>query len=65
MCLPGLAGFAMVINGVPHFAHPRACGVHYLDTPSLIKYRRMKKITERKIDDNREFRQKLLRRSDE
>jgi hypothetical protein len=38
--LPGLTGFAMVINSVPHLAHPRASGVHYLDTSSLIKQKR-------------------------
>jgi hypothetical protein len=30
----------MVINSVPHLAHPRASGVHYLDTSSLIKQKR-------------------------
>lgn len=40
---PSLTGFAMVVNCVPYFAHPRAGGVHYLDTPLLIEYRREKR----------------------
>jgi hypothetical protein len=46
----------MVINCVPHLAHPRASGVHYLDTSSLIKYRRRKKRqkTRMRTDENKE-----------
>ena len=38
LALPGLTCLAMIINGIPHFTHPRTCCVHYLHTSSLINY---------------------------